>query len=482
MKELIDSSKLDNWLKLNKNVLFIGKHGVGKTSAVLSAFNRASLKYLYFSASTCDPFIDFVGVPRVVEENGKTILKLIRQEYLEDDSVEAIFIDEYNRAPKKMKNAVMELIQFKSINGRKYPNLKVVWAAINPEDDLDTYDVEPLDPAQKDRFHVWLDIDYRPCGFYLEEKYGARVAKAALEWWNKLNDDIKQLVSPRRLCYALDHWLDNGDIREILPANSNVGRLHELLNAKPVEYVLQELFMEGDSVKSQSWINVDNNFIQAYDLILNNSSYIDYFIPLLNNERLSQSMSNTKVFDHVMDLFMDIPKYQNICHSILNIHSGLDTELSNKIKTEYIKRSYYNQYIHPLVYKNINRDVKFYCNNSSKPVEGNFISIRNDYNLADLMVWQRDKIWSKLLTNVPQDMTLDQATDFAQLIEEVTHQAKRKIQPWEKYTYFIEVINTVCKNLVNNGQSATQIRALMPNTFKSLSFQKEDECFIHPRH
>lgn len=28
----------------------------------------------------------------------------------------------------------MELIQFKSINGKKFNNLKVIWAAINPDD------------------------------------------------------------------------------------------------------------------------------------------------------------------------------------------------------------------------------------------------------------------------------------------------------------------------------------------------------------
>ena len=44
-------------------------------------------------------------------------------------------MDEFSRAHKKVRNAVMELIQFKSINGRKFKNLKIVWAAINPDDD-----------------------------------------------------------------------------------------------------------------------------------------------------------------------------------------------------------------------------------------------------------------------------------------------------------------------------------------------------------
>ena len=78
----ITNNKLDFWLKKNKNVLLIGNHGVGKTSIVMDGFER----------------------------NG-------------------IFMDEYNRTNPKVRNALMELIQFKSINGRKFPNLKVVWAA-----------------------------------------------------------------------------------------------------------------------------------------------------------------------------------------------------------------------------------------------------------------------------------------------------------------------------------------------------------------
>ena len=40
--------------------------------------------------------------------------------------------DELNRAKPKVRNAVMELIQFRSINGIKFNNLRMIWAAINP--------------------------------------------------------------------------------------------------------------------------------------------------------------------------------------------------------------------------------------------------------------------------------------------------------------------------------------------------------------
>ena len=62
-------SHLDFWIKNNLNVLFIGKHGVGKTSLILDAFQGNNLRYKYFSASTMDPWVDFIGVPRSMEDD-----------------------------------------------------------------------------------------------------------------------------------------------------------------------------------------------------------------------------------------------------------------------------------------------------------------------------------------------------------------------------------------------------------------------------
>ena len=148
---MISDKKLDFFIKHKLNVLLSGKCGTGKTTVVIDAFNRNNMKWLYFSASTMDPWVDFIGVPKEKKTaEGKSYLELVRPQAFEDDEVEALFFDEYNRSPKKVRNAVMELIQFKSINGKKFKNLKVIWAAINPndKDDEETkYDIEELDPA-----------------------------------------------------------------------------------------------------------------------------------------------------------------------------------------------------------------------------------------------------------------------------------------------------------------------------------------------
>ena len=104
MSILLDD-KCDFWIQNNLNVLFIGKHGVGKTAIIKSAFERNSLKWKYFSASTMDPWTDFVGIPRetsmTVDGRNISYLQFIKPLEMAQGHIEALFFDEFNRSPKK---------------------------------------------------------------------------------------------------------------------------------------------------------------------------------------------------------------------------------------------------------------------------------------------------------------------------------------------------------------------------------------------
>jgi hypothetical protein len=139
----------------------------------------------------------------------------------------------------------MELIQFKSINGHQFKNLEIVWAAVNPEeekdgDDTQIYDVDRLDPAQADRFHIIADLPYEPHLPYFAQKYGKDVAEAAVNWWNALTKEQKDKVSPRRLDYALDIQLNRGNIRDVLSSDTNPVKLVQAISSSPVLSKLQE--------------------------------------------------------------------------------------------------------------------------------------------------------------------------------------------------------------------------------------------------
>lgn len=300
---MISAKNLDFWIENKLNVLLIGKHGVGKTAIILEAFKKHGLKYKYFSAATMDPWIDFLGVPKeALDKNGKPYIKLIRPQGFESDSVEAIFMDEYNRAPSKVRNAVMELIQFKSINGKKFKNLRFVWAAINPDDEEGTYNVEKIDPAQLDRFQIQVQVPYKPHKPYFQATYG-EVGLHAIEWWNELPNNIKDEVSPRRLEYAIQQVLRKGDPKDVLPRNSNIAKFVQVVALGGTTKRLGELIKlakaGSNSKKIKHELNDENLFADARQYL-----YKPAFRPLLrycNNEHISSLILDEKYQELICD-------------------------------------------------------------------------------------------------------------------------------------------------------------------------------------
>lgn len=247
----MNTNILESAIKNKLNVLLKGVHGVGKTEVVKQLFTEAygpmGENWLYFSASTMDPWVDFIGIPKECkDEQGTSYLELIRPKQLVVNDIKAIFLDELNRSHKKVRNALMELIQFKSINGVKLNNIEVIWAAINPDDDEEEYQVDKLDPAHLDRFEIHMDVPNRPSLRYFKATYGTR-GKLAVKWWNNLNDKQKKCLSPRRLSYALSH-MDNGvDVKNIFYDKSiNTTSFLDFLNNGDPEEELKELLAGTD--------------------------------------------------------------------------------------------------------------------------------------------------------------------------------------------------------------------------------------------
>ena len=304
--------KLRTYLKSNKNVLLEGKHGVGKTALIQKIFNEefGENNWIYFSSSTLDPWTDLIGVPKESKINNEPCLDFILPKQMINTNLKAMFFDEYNRSHKKVRNATMELIQFKSINGRKFPNLKVVWAAINPSDSEDeTYDVETLDPAQLDRFQVKIQVPYIPDFEYFKNKFGTKIAQSAIEWWDGLPKEGQKLVSPRRLDYAIEVFNEGGDIYDVLDEKSNPTKLLVTLQVGSLLLKIKEFYDTKNGREAKKFFLSENNYQGALPIIKKNKEYLQFFLPLLNNERLAAVFfSDTKVQKFVLEnsqLFKD---------------------------------------------------------------------------------------------------------------------------------------------------------------------------------
>ena len=328
-------AKLDFWINKNRNVMMFGKHGVGKSTMIMSAFERSGLilneSYKMFSGGTLDPWVDFIGIPKkITGSDGADVLGYIRPEYM-NDKLEAIFMDEYNRTSKAVRNALMELIQFKSINGRSFPNLKMVWAACNP-DGQDAYDVEEVDPAQGDRFQIIINLPYKPSKKYFTIKYDENIAEQAINWWNSLPEEAKELVSPRRLDYAIEYIKDGGDVAEVLPVNSNITSFKETIFLCPIVKSLRVAIQKTDGDEIKSLLNDPQNLEVLKDKVFKDKEYYFWLCKYLNEEQLSILLnSSDPFFEWCITNYKIIPIVVSVLQSIYDSIENRDYYNKHKL-------------------------------------------------------------------------------------------------------------------------------------------------------
>ena len=296
---------LDSWVKTQRNVLFEGYHGSGKTARVLGTFAKFGLKFKYFSCATLDPWTDIIGIPTIVNEGGVDVIHYIKPREFAFDEVECIFLDEFNRGKDKVQNACMELLQFKSINGKKFNNLRFIWAAINPEpkDESDQikYTVEKLDPATKDRFQIHIRVPYVADQDYFAAKFNPKLAKSVIEWWNGLSPEIQLKVSPRRLEYAVDAYNLGLNVKHVLPFECNVTTFLTHVQGGTLSDVIKGLFARKDATETKQYIDNSKNLLNIVNGIIDNMEYVKYFAPFLPKENLAAKINESdNVFEYLI--------------------------------------------------------------------------------------------------------------------------------------------------------------------------------------
>jgi len=412
---VIQNERLDFWFQNKRNVLFVGKHGVGKTSVVKGCFERNGLvhgdTYLYFSASTLDPWVDLVGVPfKKTNEDGTECLDLVRPAALANGKIVAIFFDEFNRSPKKVRNAVMELMQFKSINGLVFPNLKCVWAAINPDDD-DTYDVEKIDPAQKDRFHVIKEFEYKPDRNFFISRFGTDSGSAAIEWWNDLPDTEKDKVTPRRLEYALDEWEKGGLVSDILPVSSGVNKLIQSLRNGPIEQKIRKIIDAKDVIAAKAFLANDNNFHAAIKFILDDEELLLFFAPVMPKEKITSLMSENDSFcRYVCKESKTNKDFWNIMRDI--VAAGQDEKLVKRLRRHVANTD----------------DFIIKDNPPESPTPAFFVRNPKNISFTEFMNFtyknneEREKYFEVLKSSIPESLSHDDAKNILLSISQITNE------------------------------------------------------------
>lgn len=466
--------KLDFWFKHGRNVLFVGKHGCGKTASIKQCFERNGLvhgtTYLYFSASTLDPWVDLVGVPEKVEKDGKVFLDLVRPKALASGTVEAIFFDEFNRAPKKVRNAVMELMQFRSINGMVFPNLKCIWAAINPEED-DKYDVEKIDPAQKDRFHVIQNVPYKPNKEWFISRFGENIAVSAIEWWGDLPDEEKEKVSPRRLEYALNEFEIGGTLSDVLPMTSNVNKLLQALRNGPVEEKLKEMMENNDVVSAKAFLANDNNFSSAVKFILAEDSYLSFFVPLMPKERVCALMS----------------EYPHVCRTVTQV-SQTNKEMWNLMR-EIVMAGQDEKLVKMLHrYVSTNEDLLVKDSTSEAPEPPYYnqnpkkISFVNFQSMTDLQGEKVDEYFEEIKKAVSKDMTEEDALECINALAHIMQNSWSTCMLKPERKALVGIINH-CLKILSDTKKYSSVLAWVTSENRLICnmFVKLQQCGLYKK-
>lgn len=111
------------------NTIIFGPSGVGKTEMALQAVKRANYKHVYINLSVLEA-PDLVGLPKF----GEDVTTYAPPEFLpllDKNAQEVILVvDEIDKAKDEVQNPMLELFQFRSINGRKL-NIKSIVATGN---------------------------------------------------------------------------------------------------------------------------------------------------------------------------------------------------------------------------------------------------------------------------------------------------------------------------------------------------------------
>lgn len=206
-------------------VRIIAPHGTGKTSYVRATLAERDVTMVYLSltqASTENLGIPVPSVHEMVGPDGELemerVLDFLLFENLENDAPKVLVFDEFSRADRRTANAAMEIINEKTLFGKRIPGLVTTIALDNPSGD-GMYFVGGLDLAQASRFvTVELTANDIPWREALSRKYEQIDLEPVFDVWEDQLDPVGRLcLPPRVLDFMIGNALDGLPLELALP-------------------------------------------------------------------------------------------------------------------------------------------------------------------------------------------------------------------------------------------------------------------------
>jgi len=190
----------------HRTIMLEGRTGIGKTEFVRRFCREHGLDVTVLDLAAMDP-PDLTGLPQIVEN----LTHFAVPAWLPTEGHGVLFLDELNRAPLEVQQALYRLVLEGKLHEYSLPPGWVVWAAINPAED--DYQVTELDPALADRFRTVRVVADRDAWIEWADAAGLHPAVIALA---REHEKILDAASPRaweRTAEVLDH-LDADELRD----------------------------------------------------------------------------------------------------------------------------------------------------------------------------------------------------------------------------------------------------------------------------
>lgn len=191
-----------------RQLIFWGHAGVGKSEICEQVAEELNINFVATNLSTLEA-PDLQGLP-VIQNNTTTYA---RPGLLPSGERGIWLLDEINRAPLEIRQALMQLLTTRTVNGHKLGDGWLIVAAGNLSDDQQQYSVDELDPALEDRFaHYRLVPKMDTVVKYLKNKHG--VEHLGVRWLMSDNGIVSvsgRGASPRSfdaMCRALSFCPD----------------------------------------------------------------------------------------------------------------------------------------------------------------------------------------------------------------------------------------------------------------------------------
>lgn len=214
---------LPHVIRARKPILIRGRHGIGKSEIVYqlspkiaSYIGMKDKSYVYpvveRRASQMADAGDLMGLPQL---DGETTQFLPMKWFYQACTQPCIlFLDEVDRAPSDVRQAIFELTDSRKIAGHSLHPETVIVACVNGGQGENQYQVGEMDPAELSR---WTVFDVKPS---VQDWLDYAKDKVAIEMW----DFIRQNPS------FLEHNQGEFEPNKVYPARRSWFRLNEALN------------------------------------------------------------------------------------------------------------------------------------------------------------------------------------------------------------------------------------------------------------